>query len=81
MKAAEFRGIALSLEGAEEYDHAGLPAFRVGGRKFASLASQGVSLDIHQGEQRRDYILVEEQPCVICALSSGVRTWPVCSDR
>jgi hypothetical protein len=24
----------------EEYSHAGLPAFRVGGRKFASLASQ-----------------------------------------
>ena len=40
MKAADFRRIALSLEGVEEYDHAGLPAFRVGGRKFASLASQ-----------------------------------------
>src|SRR4029077_16002423 len=40
MTAAEFRRIALSLEGVEEYSHAGLPAFRVGGRKFASLASQ-----------------------------------------
>ena len=30
----------MSLEGVEEYDHAGLPGFRVGGRKFASLASQ-----------------------------------------
>jgi hypothetical protein len=40
MTAAEFRRIALSLEGVEEYTHAGLPAFRVGGRKFASLASQ-----------------------------------------
>jgi hypothetical protein len=40
MKAADFRRIALSLEGVEEYSHAGLPAFRVGGRKFASLASQ-----------------------------------------
>jgi hypothetical protein len=40
MNAAGFRRIALSLEGAEEYSHAGLPAFRVGGRKFASLASQ-----------------------------------------
>ena len=28
------------MEGVEEYSHAGLPAFRVGGRKFASLASQ-----------------------------------------
>src|SRR5438552_13850584 len=40
MIAAHFRRIALSLEGVEEYSHAGLPAFRVGGRKFASLASQ-----------------------------------------
>ena len=37
--AADFRAIALGLEGVEEYSHAGLPAFRVGGRKFASLAS------------------------------------------
>jgi hypothetical protein len=40
MKAADFRRIALSLDGVEEYSHAGFPAFRVGGRKFASLASQ-----------------------------------------
>ena len=40
MTAADFRRIAMSLEGVEEYSHAGLPAFRVGGRKFASLASQ-----------------------------------------
>src|SRR5438132_14041792 len=40
MTAADFRRIALSLEGVEEYSHAGLPAFRIGGRKFASLASQ-----------------------------------------
>src|SRR6266705_5952171 len=40
MTAADFRRIALNLEGVEEYSHAGLPAFRVGGRKFASLASQ-----------------------------------------
>ncbi len=40
MTAADFRRIALSLEGVEEDSHAGLPAFRVGGRRFASLASQ-----------------------------------------
>src|SRR6267154_3820915 len=40
MNAADFRRIALSLEGVEEYSHAGFPAFRIGGRKFASLASQ-----------------------------------------
>jgi hypothetical protein len=41
MTTADFRRIALSLEGVEEFCHAGLPAFRVGGRRFASLASQG----------------------------------------
>jgi hypothetical protein len=40
MNAADFRRIALSLEGVEEGSHAGLPDFRVGGRRFASLASQ-----------------------------------------
>src|SRR5215469_3966247 len=44
MNAADFRRIALSLNGVEEYSHAGLPAFRVGGRKFASLASQSRGL-------------------------------------
>ena len=39
MNAADFRRIALSLEGAEEGSHGGLPDFRVGGRRFASLAS------------------------------------------
>ena len=40
MTAPDFHRIALSLEGVEEYSHAGLPAFRVGSTKFASLASQ-----------------------------------------
>src|SRR5215831_13654950 len=40
MTAADFCRIALSLEGVEQYSHAGFPAFKVGGRKFASLASQ-----------------------------------------
>jgi hypothetical protein len=40
MTAADFRRIALSPEGVEEFSHAGFPAFRAGGRKFSSLASQ-----------------------------------------
>ena len=39
MTAADFRRIALSLDGVEEVSHAGLPAFRVAGGRFASLAS------------------------------------------
>jgi hypothetical protein len=38
MTAADFRRIALSLEGAEEGSHMGAADFRVGGRIFATLA-------------------------------------------
>ncbi len=41
MTAADFRRIALSLEGAEESSHMGAPDFRVGGHIFATLGSQG----------------------------------------
>ena len=40
MNAADFRRIALSFPGVEEGLHGGFPDFRVGGRKFAGLASQ-----------------------------------------
>jgi len=40
MNANDFRRIALSLKGAEESSHMGQPDFRVGGRIFATLASQ-----------------------------------------
>jgi YjbR len=40
MNAADFRRIALSLEGAEEDSHMGAADFRVGDRIFATLASQ-----------------------------------------
>ncbi len=40
MKVADFRRIALSFEGAEEGSHMGAADFRVGGRIFATLASQ-----------------------------------------
>jgi len=39
MTAADFRRIALSLDGAEEGSHMGAADFRVGGRIFATLAS------------------------------------------
>jgi hypothetical protein len=41
MKAADFRRIALSFEGVEEGSHMGAADFRLGGRIFATLASQG----------------------------------------
>ena len=39
MNAADFRRIALSLEGAEEGSHMSAADFRVGGRIFATLAA------------------------------------------
>ena len=40
MTVGDFRRLALSLEGAEESSHMGAPDFRVGGRIFATLASE-----------------------------------------
>ena len=71
MTPADFRRIALSLEGVEEYDHAGFPAFRVGGRKFASLASQlqGYGNLMLTPEQQAAF--VEELPQVFLPIPGG----------
>jgi hypothetical protein len=37
--AADFRRIALSFPNVTEHEHGGQPAFTVGGRRFAGLAS------------------------------------------
>ncbi len=41
MDAADFRRIALSLEGGEEHTYPAASDFRVGGRIFAALAFEG----------------------------------------
>ena len=71
MTAADFRRIALSLDGVEEYSHAGLPAFRVGGRKFASLASQaeGYGNLMLTLEQQAEF--VEEAPEIFLPIAGG----------
>jgi hypothetical protein len=40
MTANDFRRIALSFAGTEESSHMGMPDFRVGGKIFATLASE-----------------------------------------
>jgi len=71
MNAADFRRIALSLRGAEEGSHMGAPDFRVGGRIFATLASQ------HQGygnlvlTPEQQAIFVEELPEVFVSIPGG----------
>ena len=71
MTAADFRRIALSLEGVEEYSHAGLPAFRVGGRKFASLASQTEGYGNLMLTPEQQAAFVEEAPRIFLPIPGG----------
>jgi hypothetical protein len=71
MTAAGFRRIALSLEGVEEYSHAGLPAFRVGGRKFASLASQAKGYGNLMLTLEQQAAFLEEAPEIFLPIPGG----------
>ena len=71
MTAADFRKIALSLEGVEEYSHAGLPAFRIGGRKFASLASQAGGYGNLMLTLEQQAAFVEEAPEIFLPIPGG----------
>jgi YjbR len=71
MTAEDFRRIALSLDGAEEGSHMGAADFRVGGRIFATLASQAQgygNLMLTPGEQAA---FVEELPDVFVPIAGG----------
>jgi hypothetical protein len=71
MNAADFRRIALSLEGVEEGAHMGAADFRLGGRIFATLASQaqGYGNLMMTPEQQAD--LVRELPEVFLPIRGG----------
>ena len=71
MTAADFRRIALSLDDVEEYSHAGLPAFRVGGRKFASLASQAQGYGNLMLTLEQQAAFVEEAPQIFLPIPGG----------
>jgi len=71
MTPADFRRIALSLEGAEEVSHAGLPAFRVGGRRFASLASQAQGYGNLTLTLEHQAAFVEEAPGIFLPIPGG----------
>ena len=75
MTAADFRKIALSLEGVEEYSHAGLPAFRVGGRRFASLASQAEGYGNLALTLEHQAAFVEEAPEIFLPIQAGLEGW------
>ena len=71
MTAADFRRIALSMEGAEEGSHMGAADFRVGGRIFATLAAvkQGYGNLMLLPEQQA--MFVAEAPDVFVPIAGG----------
>ncbi len=71
MTAADFRRIALSLEGVEESEHAGLPAFRVGKHRFASLASQAEGYGNLTLSLEQQASFVEEAPEIFLPIPGG----------
>jgi len=71
MDADDFRRIALSLEGAEESSHMGAPDFRVGGRIFATLASQSQGYGNLMLTPEQQAAFVEELPEVFVPIAGG----------
>lgn len=71
MNIADFRRIALSLEGAQESSHMGNPDFRVGNRIFATLAAakQGYGNLMLDPEQQAAF--VAELPEVFIPVKGG----------
>jgi hypothetical protein len=71
MDAEDFRRIALSLPGAEERSHMGAPDFRVGGRIFATLASQRQGYGNLMLDLEEQTAFVEEMPDVFLPIAGG----------
>ena len=71
MNAADFRRIALSLEGAEEGSHMGAADFRVGGRIFATLASQKQGYGNLMLTPEQQAAFVQELPEMFVPIAGG----------
>src|ERR1700732_3814106 len=71
MKGTDFRRIALSLEGAEEGSHMGAADFRVGGRIFATLASEDKGYGNLMLTPELQAQFVEELPEVFLPIHGG----------
>lgn len=71
MDAEDFRRIALSLPGAEESSHMGAPDFRVGGRIFATLASQSQGCGNLMLTLEHQAAFVAELPEVFVPIAGG----------
>jgi hypothetical protein len=71
LNAADFRRIALSLEGAEEGSHMGAADFRVGGRIFATLAAQKLGYGNLMLTPEQQAAFVAELPDVFLPIAGG----------
>ena len=71
MNAADFKRIALSLDGAEEGSHMGATDFRVGGRIFATLASQSQGYGNLMLTVEQQTAFVAEEPEVFLPIPGG----------
>jgi hypothetical protein len=71
MTPVDFRRIALSLEGAKEGSHMGATDFRVGGRMFATLASQAHGYGNLMLTPDDQAAFVEEMPDVFVPIAGG----------
>jgi hypothetical protein len=71
LNAEDFRRIALSLPGAEESSHMGAPDFRVGGRIFATLASQKQGYGNLMLNLEQQAAFVAELPDVFLPVAGG----------
>jgi len=71
MTAADFRRIALSLEGAQEGSHMGAADFRVGGRIFATLASESQGYGNLMLTLEQQAAFVEDLPKMFVPIAGG----------
>ena len=71
MTADDFRRLALRLEGAEEGSHMGAVDFRVGGRIFATLASQDQGYGNLMLSPAQQTEFVREQPNIFLPIAGG----------
>src|SRR5580704_16161271 len=71
MTADDFRRLALSLPGAEEGSHMGSADFRVGGRIFATLASQEQGYGNLMLTPEVQAGFVAEQPDIFLPIAGG----------
>jgi hypothetical protein len=71
MNANDFRRIARTLKGAEESSHMGQPDFRVGGRIFATLASQAQGYGNLMLTPEQQQLFVQEMPEVFLPIHGG----------